>query len=458
MIKMKKSMLQKDNAPVSQMYLNTGTMYDLAVGNFLPGKNGKLILNGGVASITSVIGKEQTYKSTLAAGYFGRVLRNYPYLEGLYYDTENSMNKEDRLAVLAGCKTPEDTTDFINRVEYKNLDSYYLEDFYERIMEIANEREKHKDDYIEETPFLDRDGKPILAWLPMLIACDSYSAALVRMVGALLDKEGIGGKKSTTDNMKDGLLKTRFFTQMPAVASRAGLAMIFTGHLGSSGGMAPADQYRRKLSFLNMNEKVKNVGTKFTFLSNNMMETRNVSLLKDTDKKCLYPSDINSDVELQLVKSIICRGKNNASGSTVYHISSQFYGLQEHLEYFHYLKERGNMVGKMGRFSLPGLEDKFTRKTVRETIEAKYENRRMLEILGQYLYIYRNWNLPKFKLIEPDRLVDIIAGAKGSLVEDLLNSTGIWNFKNAVKKTDRPYMSILDIITALTKEHKPTTK
>lgn len=456
MINQKRSSLQKGNSGTPQMYLNTGTMYDLAVGDFVQGENGSMILNGGISRITSVVGKEQTFKTAISGGYFGRILRNYPYLEGLYYDTENSTNQEERLAVIGGCRDEVDTADFISRVEYRNLDSYYLEDFYDRIMDIAADREKHRSDYIEETPFLDRYGKPILAWVPFVILCDSFSAALTSVVEKLIDKEGIAGKKTTTDNMKDGLIKTRFFSRMPAVASRAGLALIFTGHMGKSGGMSPVDQFDKKLPFLKMNEKPKNVGSKFTYLSNNLMETRNVSVLKDSKKECEYPSAVNSAVELQLIKSIICRGKNNASGSTVYHISSQFYGLQEHLEYFHYVRERGELFGSRGRYRFPSLDVKFTRKEVREVLDTKYEYRRMTELLGQYLYIYRNWNLPKLKLMKPEVLVELMDKTDSALMNDILNSTGIWNFKNAVSSGDREYMSVIDITDRLMKEHNIT--
>ncbi len=443
-------MLQRNTNSTPQMYLNTGTLYDLATGRFMPGKDGSFILNGGLSRINSFAGKKQTFKTTIAAGLSGRVLRNYPFIEELFYDTENSLNGEERLAALAGCQTPEETNDFCNRVEYKCLDDYYLEDFYNRILEIANYREKHKKDFIEETPFLDRHGKNILAWVPAVVSCDSFSAALVRTVGELVDKQGISGKKTTTDNMKDGLVKTRFFIQMPSIASRAGIVFVFTGHLGKDGGMSPMDAFKRELPMMGMNEKVKNVGTKFGFLSNNMLETRAVKLLKDGNKECLYPADVNSDVELQQIKSIICRCKNNASGSAIHHISSQFYGMQEYLEYFHYVKERSAIVGTSGRYKLPGLNTKFNRKQIRSKIDESYEFKRMLEILGQYLYIHRNWNMPEFKLIAPDEFAEILDKSSSALISDILNSTGIWSFTGS--KVDRPYLSIIDIVNKIMKD------
>ncbi len=449
----KHSMISKDTNAVHFPYFNTGTMYDLAVGRFVPGKNGTHILNGGLSSVNSIAGKEQTFKTSIALGYAGRVVKNYPFLEELVYDSENSLNGVDRLAVLAGCTTDEETNSFVERVEYKNRDDYFLEDFYDRIISIADERKKHKNDYIEETPFLDRYGKNIRAWVPMVIANDSFSAASVKIVGDLIKKDGIAGAKTTTDNMKDGLIKTRFFSQIPAIASQAGIMFVFTGHIGGDSSMDPASKFRKQLPMMKMNEKVKNVGTKFTFLSNNLLETRNVKVLRNqSDKGCEYPTNVNSDIELQLIKSIVCRCKNNASGSMVEHISSQYFGIQEHLEHFHYVRERSAMLGARGRYSIPGLDVNFTRKTVRDKITESYETRRMLDIIGQYLYIHDNWNLPEFQLIEPEAFVEMITNSSKDLITDIVNSTGIWTYTSV--KQDRPYMSVIDIVNKLAKEIK----
>ena len=451
MLKLKRSMLKSTDDVTRQMFLNTGTQYDLATGAFLPGKNGKYILNGGLSSINSFAGKEQTFKTSISLGLSGKVLRNYPFLESLVWDTENSLGQEERIAALAGCKTPDEISEFVKRVEYRNLDSYFLEDFHERIMEIVAERNKYRKDLTEETPFLDRNGKFIKAWVPIVIVCDSFSGAPVRLATQLVDKEGLSGAKSTTDNMKSGLIKTRFFSQLPYLAAKGGIIFVFTAHIQKDGGMStnPADRFKKQLPSMKINESLRNVGTKFTYYSNNMAETRTVkALINKVDKGCEYPFEINTPMELQQIKSIICRCKNNLSGTIVEHISSQYYGIQEHLEHFNYIRNHSKLFGTSpGRFTVPGMEKAVSRKTVRNRINESYEFRRMLEIIGQYLYIHNHWNFSQFNMIQPEQFIEMITNTSKGMIEDITNSTGIWTFNSA--KQDRKYMSIIDILNII---------
>lgn len=46
-------------------YINVGSMIDIATGTFELGINGEWLLNGGLAPITAVCGRAQTYKSTI---------------------------------------------------------------------------------------------------------------------------------------------------------------------------------------------------------------------------------------------------------------------------------------------------------------------------------------------------------------------------------------------------------
>ncbi len=438
--------LQKDD--VARMSLNTGTQFDLATGKFEPGVDGKMYLNGGLNMINSVVGRPQTYKSSIALGYFGRALRYYTDTQGLCWDTELTVAGVKRLVNLAG---EVDNPQLAERITLVDKTKFNLETFYEQIIAIAEDRHKHRKDYIEETPFLDPYGKPIKAWVPTLIACDSFTKANTGNAQDLFSKVQITDKKTNMFNMGEGKAKTNFIDLLPLAACSKGMYFVFTGHVGNKMKLDPYAPIDKDLPYMRPSDEIKGVGTSFNFLSTNLLDTRRVGvLINKGTKKSEYPGPINSDVELQYIQSIICRCKNNASGSGVHHISSQHFGIQDTLENFHYIRNFAkNLLGASGRYKAPLIDKSFNRNNIREFINDDYEFRRVIEIIGQYVYIYNNWNLPGMNLLPPNKLIEMLVNTNKELSSRLVNSTGIWTFLN--QKVEREYLSIMDIVALINK-------
>lgn len=439
-----KQIMQDYKRTLKNCFLNTGTLFDLATGNFIPGKDNSMILHGGIFSTNSICGRPQTYKSAIAGGYFGRILKNYSNATGLAWETEMSLQGKPRLIDICGSK--ENTIE--NRFEYFDGTEVSIEDMFEIIKKIANERGKNSKQYIRETPFVGDDGKFIQALDPFIILIDSWSAASSSKEVSLYEENRIGDSEINMVAMNDGKIKSEFARQLPYLCGSKGIYIISTAHIGDQNNLNPYSPPSKDLPMMRAKDKLKHVGTQYSFLSTNMLETRKVAPLQDDKKHCFFPHDVGSDAELQMITSVITRCKNNVSGDAFDHISSQFYGIQEYLEYYMLVKQSKSALLEGTQNQRLGIHDQeFTRKNIRKIIDDDPTFRRALEILGHFVFIRDRWNIPEIKAFGFVEFCKKFNASK-TLKDEILNSTGVWRF-NDDKSCDKPYMSILDIVNKI---------
>ena len=70
---------------------NTGTILDISAGSWVEGDRGQTILNGGVAHFAGIAALPNMFKTTVAAGMAGAVLRAFPRGIVHAHDTETTM-------------------------------------------------------------------------------------------------------------------------------------------------------------------------------------------------------------------------------------------------------------------------------------------------------------------------------------------------------------------------------
>ncbi|MEM5878787.1 MAG: hypothetical protein QXF12_07980, partial [Candidatus Aenigmatarchaeota archaeon] len=82
-----------------RIYLNVGSLLDIPNGNYIKGLKNENILNGGLGPITAIVGKGNTFKSTIAhyfvlsaSSKISSNMKYRPYIST--YDTEINMQKE----------------------------------------------------------------------------------------------------------------------------------------------------------------------------------------------------------------------------------------------------------------------------------------------------------------------------------------------------------------------------
>ena len=170
--------------------VNTGTLLDYLTGAFVPGTDGSVVMDGGLAPTNGMHGPPQAFKSTISDGMLVNAAARWPHSRFLNYDTENAKRNKERIASMSSLyredpiKREEHLKELSSRIRVKNLTDYpYLDDFLEHVNEIYDRKMKNKKDWIVETPIYDPlTGKPKQMMLPTFITVDSLSKAKLKAI------------------------------------------------------------------------------------------------------------------------------------------------------------------------------------------------------------------------------------------------------------------------------------
>lgn len=437
-------------------YLNTGTLYDLACGKVLPcGKN--YIVNGGVSNIIGVVGKSQTYKSTISDSFLSRILSIYPGVKALIFDSENNkvdITRYDDFAI-NGAKVSDNirlldtTTDDLNSIHNK-------------IKDIVAFKKKHAKSMMIETPFLDVCGKPIMMLMPTIVYIDSFTMAQVDSTSESIESVNLDDSALNTIWMRSGKNKTLFMRQLVQYARSANIYFMLTAHMGELkdiGGNA-YNQPQKQLQYFGQKDRLKDVGAQFEFLTNTLLKMNGASVLQNkTDRSCLYPAEFSSATELCTVTATVARNKINASGLAIPFVVSQFEGLLHDVTNLNYLKEQKAedlLIQKVGNMNLAMMPNTtFTRNNVREKVKENYELSRALDLSAQLVFIKNCWssyNLPVDLSISTDKFIDNLMTGTTPMISDVLNSRSYWTYN---KEDKRPLLTIFDILEMMATGKKP---
>ena len=433
---------------------NTGTLFDLGTGSYDQGVNRQWILNGGLGSfITGVVGMNGMYKTTFAWSAIIRSMGIYPGTECIIDDTENTLDRDKERALnMAG----EFTVDPSRIVWLKGID-YDLDNLYAFVKEICLKKAAHKNDYMVETPFIDKKTlKPLRVWMPTYLFIDSLteliSAAEEEMINGP-KAAGLGEKANNTIYMLDGNKKTILIRSLRRLAQQYGLIVVCTGHYDKKIQMDMYSSNPKETQFGKNEYSTRGCGSKFKFLTGLYARTQ-ASLLQDSNKEALYSWGATPNTDVNEVQVYIERCKANRGGSITPFVVSQSIGLLNDVSNYHYLRINdyfglnGNKQ-KQQPFLTPEIT--ISRNTIREVADANAQVRRALEIAAQLKFIQNNWitnNIPYNVNIAPQALFDGLMSDKNkNLIERVLNSRGYWTYA----KDDKEYLSIFEIVDLINK-------
>ena len=451
--------------------LNTGTLFDIATGSFIPGAEGCTILNGGMNLTNATVGRPQKFKSTNQLGFAINALARYPGCDMVVYDTERTLVLE-RIIRMATTPIPE-----MNTCKITTRAEYYAEDFFAFVLALAQEKQKRIKDYMVEVPIIDpKTGKSQRMIRPTFVGFDSWSNMEAQVVedtlrpdvkiedGEVVAKSSITSSDTNTWAMKDGMAKKKLIKELNSIAEKAGMYMFFTAHVGDKIEMNPYAPTPKSLQHMKGADKPKGVGADFLFLMQNLVDCREASLLQTKDKEIMYPSKggLSSDIDLNEVTQVIARCKGNASGSQITTVVSQTYGIDPGLTDYHYLRAANK------RFGLPGNDQRHApalmpdmvvqRTTISEKLRENPKLARALEILAQLCYIQNNWTMRELPVpfdINPQDLADKLLKSSYAM-DDILASRGWWTYEFEGHKDPRPYLSLFDILGIVQGTYKPS--
>jgi len=431
-------------------YLNTGTLFDIQTGVFVPGDHGGMVLNGGLTTTNAVVGREQMFKSTELFSYVIQAMLRYPLSECYVYDTEYSL-KKDRLIHFAQAL---DYKAFDERMIIQTPADLSAGEWFANIKKIHAYKIANAKDYMVESPLLDpRTGKRLKVWIPTFVVVDSWSVFSSEQVQEVMDTKVLGSSDTNMIFMKDGIIKKMMLSQIPKMAATAGIYFMLSAHVGNKFELNPYAPSNKSLPLMKSTDKPKTVGSEFNFLMSNYIQMHSVSPLIES-KEPIYPLEGSGDSELNEVVSIMLRCKNNMSGTLLRMVVSQRDGILPDMSNYHYLR-KNDYFGLIGnsREHKPAMTDiVLSRGTVRaklndQTNPGNPKLGHALELIAQLSYIQDNWagntaGDVDFSM-KPKVLAEKLLASDGPTTDDILSSRSWWTYD---KTNTQPYMSLYDVL------------
>lgn len=451
------TLIPDNNTPIT--LFNTGTLYDLMTGSYSMGENDKFYLNGGIGNfITGIHGGGNMYKSTFIDSLVVGCLRTYKDAECIVADTEGSKsasriaNFRTELLTLAPDEDPEDVMSRIRMVPPASTDAAST---YKLLTDICALKEKNKKTMRVKVPlFHPKTAEAYEVWIPTIFFVDSLTEMETSAEVEMLER-GMDHKGNQTIWMVDGNKKTLLVRHMRKLAAEYGICIICSAHTGGNIAMDSFAPPTKQLQHMKQADRIKGVGSRFEFLSHVLAQVTSAKLCHDSAKAALYSEAMNTpENDLNEVVLKVQRNKTNSSGTSLPFIISQQYGILNSVTNLHYLRTNG-YHGLNGGPSNPRHscvwypEKSFSRNSFRTDILTDYKLCRAIELMAQFMYIKNNWNLATLPFDFAQSPEDVYTKIKASSRswDDLLETTGYWNYDN---KHGREYMSILDILALIT--------
>lgn len=456
MFKNKPAFTQVDPCKV---FYNVGALLDIPTGRYIRGKRGENIMNGGLSIFTAVMGKGNTYKSKIARFMMLSAASKaagsgfLPYLNT--YDTEINIDVEHCLElsrkfdifknidlVKEGAWSITDKTHHLGNEWFK-----LLKDF------LRNEKIKNAKNYTLETPFMDKEGKPVMAIFPSFGDLDSVSEFTTSDIDEIQNKNEIGDSGGNTIHMRGGLAKTRLLMEIPPLCNAASHYIIMTAHIGKDIPMGQGPMAAipvRQLPHMKPGEVVKGVAGKFLYLSNLLWQTMSSSVNNNqTTKGPEYPKTRErvdeGSFDLNTVTIKLIRNKSGPSGYSFDLMVSQTEGVLESLTEFNYVKEneRFGIEGSRDVYNMILYPDvKIGRTTVRNLLDTDPMLRRAVKITADLLQIKMYYKDLQLEIPDVKALYEKLGKEYDWKV--LLNTRDYWTFNQYDHPI--PFLSTMDLI------------
>lgn len=443
---------QGKNEPSFIPYVNTGTIFDMSTGKFRAGVGNTYPLDGGLSSCMGICGRAQTYKSGIAGSLLANAMLVHPEAYALVFDSENTISGPERYDDFTPIDKP-----ISDRIGFYNSTTTNLTEFYDLIKRTAAEKLAHQKDYMIESPFIDTNtGKPMRAWIPTFVLIDSFSRARSNKGDDQFDKNNVDDSAMNTFYLYDGGVKSRIMNDLPTRAAKVGIYVIMTAHVGDKMDLDPYSPTPKQLQFMKNNDRMKNVGSNFEFLTTALMQTNKATVLQDSNKHCLYPDANSTDGEVNQVDTTMVRCKNNNAGALVPYVLSQTQGILKDVTNFQFLRNCKNygMIAEGNNQKFTPLLTKdvtLTRHNLRKVTAANYRESRALELTMQLCFVQNFWStfrMPEYVHVPVEKFAEDLTRSEQAVIDRVLESTGSWS----TSKTERERLTILDVLNLLYKK------
>lgn len=462
------SMISKFKRPLFRPAIPLGTPFDIPTGQWMQGRHGENIMNGGLFPLTGISARANNFKTGVAIEMILRSRRSCMRSESLTYDTEGTLPFHQRFNNQAAKIRQFNGIDFYydDQSAITDISQYTGDEFCSELRDVVSERSKgaNSKKHITKTPFIDpRTKDQMEAFYPVFGFIDSLSNMPLSSVDAMYAKNDIGASGNNTDAASSGKAKKQWMNQLPQLLAKNGLYMILTALVGDK---MMEDKYApdtRRLANMEKGTVYLGVSPAYYTLPNNLYEIRkNQHLL--SDKKPIYPKEgeveIEGDTDLRVLTILNMRPKNGIAGIPLRLIVSQSSGPLVDLSSFHMCREAEwfgiTTSGNNANYRMDLRPDvSMTRKNIRTKLAEDPFLCKAIDFTNDLLMLmhYHRDLWSRYGCTAQELYDDI--KALGYDWDTLLQTRNYWVFDCDVDLHPEPFLSILDLLKMRKKEYVP---
>jgi hypothetical protein len=454
-------------APHIKVMINIGACFDINTGTYLFGRYGEMILNGGLSTITGVVGIGNNFKSTIMHYMMLRAMARMVGSKASTYDTEVNIHEWHLHEMIQ--RIPEFKNEEIlqtGRWVITDKTMYFGETWYKANRDFLEAKLKQAAKIQVETPFWNRDRTaPMTISMPSFSEVDSLTEFETSDVAEMQSKNELGESGGNMIHQRQGLAKTRILMEAPRLNTGSYNYLLMTAHIGKEstlqnagpGGSVPIV----KLKHLKNGDKIKGTTDKFTFVTHNCWHAYNATpFINQGTKSPEYPRNAEDnlalDTDLNTVQLRNLRSKSGVAGMVVTLLVSQTEGVLPSLTEFHHIKENGRygLDGNNVSYCLEIYPDvTLMRTTVRGKIDSDPKLQRALNITSEMCQIDALWHNGAAEMLVPPKQLYTDLKEMGHSWDTILETRGWWTFDNEFQDTN--YLSTYDILRMRAKQYIP---
>lgn len=420
---------KEDFLPAKELIIgyNIGAGLDIPNAVWVKGVNGNTVMSGGAYHIMAIAGEGNTFKTTVS--HYGMLTVSARYNSGdqMVLDTEliYDSNRQTKLAASIpewGGINPSylDDESRVGSARIRVLDgTMHLGEFYDKLHDhVYDVKMKAGKSSKGTTPFLDRDGKPIIAQFPTGIGMDSISSVRVKQQDKMLEEHEVGDSKTNTYDLTGGRIKAQFLSDIIPLTSKGNLLMWITAHVGKKFDMTGRGMLVKDMAFMAPDEKLSRCPDRLNFYSNILYHFRKCAPMynSSSDKTPKYSKNKNDrfrdNTDLMELYGVAVRCKRGVSGIPFKMAASQTDGVLGPLTEFHTfnaseIHKKYGIGDPNSRSSYLELlpETKYMRTTVRELLVQDHAFRVATTITCEIYQMFTYWHDERvFQLVEPKEL------------------------------------------------------
>lgn len=362
-------------------------------------------------SFVTIIGKSGTAKTAAACKMGAEIVK--PFKSGFvcHYDLEQALNPT-RVMNITGLTNEE----YMDHYVLKSSRSY-IEDIFDAIMDIANEKQKNKKMYQYTTDFKDEFGQPITIYEPTVFIIDSIPVLATRPEQKKVKaKKGSGQEdyyvedqeiEGQTYSLRVAKALKQFFSRLIPIIKEFNITIISINHINQKLEMNAFAKTQAQVLYLKQDETLPG-GNAPIYYANTLIKHVAVGSSKT---KMEEDGWTGFRINAEIIKS-----RTNASGVVVPMVYDQNFGFSKERTLLEYAKDLGLVNGS--RVASRYLGDDDSVKFNEKDIVNEYRNREEVRLA------FDRWVYPELQKmlsrVNADEAKDLLEGDNNGISEDAL--------------------------------------